>query len=404
MAALVEKPCGDDRPAIGGVRPLFEQRVPIVRSELPEEAIRNGLGESLQKILQSGMLTNNRQVERFERLAAEHLGVAHCVAVSSCTAGLMLTLRCLELRGEIILPSFTFFASAHAAVWNGLEPVLADCDAETFNIDPEEVRRAITPRTSAILGVHIFGNPAPSAELEAIARKYGLQLVFDAAHGFGSRAGGRSVGGAGDAEVFSLSPTKLLVAGEGGLVATNREELARRLRAARNYGDAGTYDCEVLGLNARLTEMQAALGIAGLGGLEARVERRNRHAALYETRLAAQPGLAFQRIGDGCRSSRKDFAVLIEEGAFGVSRDFLHAALARDNVETRKYFDPPLHRQRLYRDCRRGELPNTESISRRALSLPIYSSLATATVDAIAGRILEIRDLALAQSRVAAEA
>ena len=212
-------------PAIRGGSPLFEKLLPIVQPELPAAVRQNGAAGMFDEILHSGLLTNSKWVQAFERKAADMLDVAECVAVSSCTSGLMLVLRCLNLEGEVILPSFTFFASGHAILWNGMEPVLVDCDPGTFLIDPQEVRQAITPRTAAIMAVHTFGNPAPVEELEAIADEHGLALLVDAAHGFGARVGACPIGGAGSAEVFSLSPTKLLVAGEGGLIATNDRRL-----------------------------------------------------------------------------------------------------------------------------------------------------------------------------------
>ncbi|HLY18363.1 MAG TPA: DegT/DnrJ/EryC1/StrS family aminotransferase [Bryobacteraceae bacterium] len=203
-----------------------------------------------------GLITNGKLVERLEAAVCERLGVRHCVAVSSCTSGLMLVMKAFGLRGEVILPSFTFFATGHAVLWNGLTPVFADCDRQTWNIDPRAVERAITPQTAAILAVHLYGNPAAVTELEWIAGKHGIPLLFDAAHAFGASYKGQSVGQFGDAEVFSLSPTKLLVAGEGGLVATNDALLAHKLRAGRNYGDLGAYDPMLLGLNARMTEFK----------------------------------------------------------------------------------------------------------------------------------------------------
>lgn len=372
--------------------PLFDALVPLVRPELPA-GIAPSCSDAFSQILASGQLTNGEHVRRLEELAAEHLGVRECVAVSSCTAGLLLVLRCLDLEGEVILPSFTFFATGHAALWNGLEPVLVDCERDTFNIDPQQVREAISGRTAAIIAVHVYGNPAAAAELEAIAAEHGLRLVFDAAHGLGASVEGGPLGGLGDAEVFSLSPTKMVVAGEGGLVTTNDVALAARLRLARNYGDGGTYDCEVLGLNARMTEFQAVLGAAGLPDVEQRSADRERNVEAYVSVLGEQPGVAFQRVRPGHSSSRKDLGILLDEEEFGVSRDFVCAALERDNVQTRRYFDPPLHRQRLYRDCRRvGDLRNTEWISARVLNPPVYTRLGEQRAGQIAERILSIRD------------
>lgn len=370
--------------------PLFDALVPIVRPELGG-AVEAACAEAFPAILASGQLTNGPYVRRFEELAAQRVGVRECVAVANCTSGLMLVLRCLDLQGEVILPSFTFFATGHAVIWNGLDPVLVDCEPETLNIDPDAVREAISPRTCAIIGVHIWGNPAAVTALEQIADEHGLALIFDSAHGFGASVGGRPVGSFGDAEVFSLSPTKLLVAGEGGLITTDDAELARRLRIARNYGDGGTYDCEVMGLNARMTEFQAVLGAAGLEDLDDRAALREQTATVYVERLRGQPGISFQIVRPGNVSSRKDFGILIDESEAGAERDYVCAALERDNVQTRRYFDPPLHRQKLYRDCQRaGSLINSERASRRVLNPPVYTRLGTERAAMIANRIVEI--------------
>src|ERR1700735_4154037 len=232
-------------PAIAGGRPMFDERVPIVSAGgLPGEEFLF----DVRRILSSRQLTNATFVRQFEEAAEEYLGVAHCVAVSSCTAGLVLTLQALDLQGEVILPSFTFHASAHSVLWNGLKPVFADCDLETFCIDPRAVKVQISSRTAAIMAVHLFGHPASVAEIQTTASDLGIPLICDAAHAFGSDIDGRRVGTFGAAEVFSFSPTKLLVAGEGGMVATRDADLARKLRAARNYGDSGNYDPELAGL------------------------------------------------------------------------------------------------------------------------------------------------------------
>lgn len=362
-----------DLPAIAGGRPIFAQRLPIVSPEgLPgEQFVRD-----IRKVIGSRQLTNGSFVLELESMAVAYLGVPHCVAVSSCTSGLILTLRALDLRGEVILPSFTFHATAHSVAWNGLKPVFADCDPDSYCISPASVRERLSPSTAAIIGVHIFGNPANVNELQEIASTARVPLVFDSAHAFGSKVNDSHVGGFGVAEVFSFSPTKLLVAGEGGLVATHDSDLAQRLRAARNYGDAGNSDPELPGLNARMSELHAALALRGLDGLEERIERRNEVRVLYEQRLRGIPGLSMQQIACCNRSSCKDFQVLVDEVAFGRSRDWLFDALQKENIEVRRYFSPPVHRQKLYRDVwDKRPLPVTDRVSGSVVSLPIYSSL-----------------------------
>ncbi|MGH9684181.1 MAG: DegT/DnrJ/EryC1/StrS family aminotransferase [Candidatus Acidiferrales bacterium] len=377
-------------PAIAGGRPMFERLLPIVKPEgLPDRSFL----KDVSAILESRQLTNGKRVKHFEHAAADFLGVRHCIAVSSCTAGLLLVLRALNLRGEVILPSFTFHSTAHSVVWNGLKPVFADCDPQTFCIDPESVRSRLSPQTSAILAVHLFGNPAPVRLLAEISNHRGVPVVYDAAHAYGSSAGGTRVGAFGVAEVFSFSPTKVLVAGEGGLITTGDAVLAERLRAARNYGDSGSYDPELIGLNARMSEFHAALAVRGLDGVNERVTRRNEIRQRYEQRLQSVPGLCFQCVLAGDRSACKDFSVIVDERQFGQSRDWLVDALQKENIQVRRYFWPPVHRQTLYREVWDSRpLPVTDYVSSRILSLPIYSSLEDEAVEKVCDAIVRMHE------------
>jgi len=370
--------------------PLFRERFRFIHPTLPplEQVV-----SEYRQVFGQGLITNGGLVAKLEAAICERLGVRHCVAVSSCTSGLMLAMKALGLRGEVILPSFTFFATGHAALWNGLTPVFADCDPETWNIDPRAAEQAITPRTAAIMAVHLYGNPAPVAELEWIAERHGLKLLFDAAHAFGASYQGQPVGRFGDAEVFSLSPTKLLVAGEGGLVCTNDALLAQRIRAGRNYGDLGSYDPVLLGLNARMTEFNAALALAGLDLVPAKVRQHNQIAALYTAELDGTPGVRFQRIPAGHASTYKDYSVCVDGEAFGMTRDELAAALLAENIETKKYFYPPLHQQALFRalPAPAASLPATEAVAESVLSLPVYESLPLGTVRQVAWAIRDLQ-------------
>jgi dTDP-4-amino-4,6-dideoxygalactose transaminase len=380
-----------DKPAILGGNPVFHQFIPLVQPTLPPYDDR--LACRVAELFQTGMLTKGKYLREFEERVADYLGVKHAVAVSSCTLGLLLTYHGLGLKGEVIIPSFTFMATVHPLLWVGAEPVFVDIDPYTWNIDPQRVEAAITERTTAIVAVHNFGNPAPVAELETIARRHGLKLIFDAAHGFGSLYRGRPVGGFGDAEVFSLSPTKLLVAGEGGIVATNNEDLAEHIRVGREYGNPGDYDSAFPGLNARLPEFNAILGLRSLEMLEENALRRNRVAAAFRERLGHLPGLTFQRVHPEDRSSYKDFSLLVDEAAFGLTRDELALALRAENIDTRKYHDPPVHAHKAYRhlyERYRDHLPVTDHIAPRSLSLPIWSHMDETTVNGICAAIERI--------------
>ena len=391
-SSLLHSTSTRDRPEVGfgAPPPVFPEKIPLAAPTLPpvDEVL-----PQIRRLLEQSQLTNGATVRRFEEEAADYLGVSECVAVSSCTSGLMLVERLLGLSGEVIVPSFTFFATGHGLLWNGLEPVMVDCDPRTFNIDPKCVEAAVSTRTSAILAVHIFGCPAEVKELEEIAGRRGLRLIFDGAHAFGSRISGTPVAGWGDATVYSLTPTKPLVAGEGGLIATRDADLAASLRQARNYGKGDDYDCALLGLNARMTEIQAVLGRAGLPYVEDGVRRRNELASIYEERLGGLAGLRMQSVDAPLLSSRKDFPVVIDATRFGCTRAELEQFLAADNIETRRYFDPPLHRQRLYSSYYAtpgASLPVTEAISANVLCLPLFAGLENHVVEAIADRILSI--------------
>jgi dTDP-4-amino-4,6-dideoxygalactose transaminase len=350
------------------------------------------------RILSSGSITNGPYVGQLEERVRDYLNMDHCIALSCCTAGIMLLLKAAHLTGEVVVASFTFTATVGALLWAGLEPVFADCRPDTFNLDPEDVERKISANTSAILATHVFGNPADVQALETIAASHGIKLFFDAAHGFGSLHNGRPVGSFGDGEVFSLSPTKLLIAAEGGIVLTRHSDLATRVRWGRNYGNPGNYDCQLLGLSARMSELHATLALAGLEGVNDRVARRNHLAALYREQLRQIPGIGFQTVRPTDRSTYKDFTIVIEEEAFGLSRDLLAVALEAENVATRKYFFPPVHEQHFVSSYphRAEHLEVTRNLSRRVLSLPIYSSLSEQELEKICEAIARIHHHAAA--------
>ena len=311
----------------------------------------------------------------------------------------MLVLRASELSGDVVVPSFTFAATAHAVAWNGLRPVFADVDARTLTLSPEAVEHAIGPRTSAILATHVYGTPCDVEGLEAIAAANGVRLFFDAAHALGSRRRGIPVGGSGSAEVFSLSPTKVVVAGEGGLVATDDDLLAERIRIGRDYGNPGDYDCRFVGLNARMSEVHAAIALASLDGLDERVAERKAIAQMYMDGLTGIPGLGFPSVCAGDLSTYKDFTVLVDPSGFGSDADELAGTLAVQGVETKRYYHPPVHAMSAYRQVggRSGSLEVTEMASRRALTLPLWAGMGDGDVGWVA---TAVRAAGISRSRV----
>ncbi|TMK32647.1 MAG: DegT/DnrJ/EryC1/StrS family aminotransferase [Actinobacteria bacterium] len=381
---------GSGLPAFYGGRPIFPEGLPIARPSVPPATALQG---DVSRILESGILTNGPYVRELEDRAAGYLSVRHCIAVASCTSGLMLVLRASELTGDVLVPSFTFAATAHAVSWNGLRPVFADIDRSTLTLSPEAVAETMGVRTSAILATHTYGTPCDVEGLDAVARSNGVRLLFDAAHAFGSQRAGVCVGGFGDAEVFSLSPTKVLVAGEGGIISTNDDAIAQQCRIGRDYGNPGNYDCSFVGLNARMSEIHAAMALRSLETLEDRISQRNALASLYRGLLGPIPGMSFPEVGRGDRSTYKDLAVLVDPESFGTDPGWLARALAAEGIETRRYYSPPVHAMRAYRGLGPAPpLPNTEFAAAQALCLPLWTGLTPGQVERVALAIERIRE------------
>jgi dTDP-4-amino-4,6-dideoxygalactose transaminase len=372
----------DELPAALGGQPLFPDGLPLARPALADP---DAVARAARAILASGVLTNGPTVRELEARSAEYLGVRHCVAVSSCTAGLMLVLRASGLSGDVVLPAFTFSATAHAVAWNGLRPKFADISLHDLLLDPEAAARSTGVRTSAILATHTYGTPCDVEALEELARLNGIRLFFDAAHAFGSRRGPAMIGGFGDAEVFSLSPTKVLIAGEGGIVATDDDELAERCRIGRDYGNPGDYDTRFLGLNARMSELHAATALGSFEDLEERIAKRNRLAERYRKVFRELPGVDFPAVADGDRSTYKDLTVLIDADAFGMDAARVAEALGAEGIQTRRYYAPPVHRQRAYRSLvpANGPLPVTDLAAARVLTLPLWTGMTDEQIDGV---------------------
>ncbi len=381
-----------NKPAILGGPKTFPQGVPFNQPTLP--AWEEVAGE-FEAMYRTGWLTKGPHLQRFEEDLAAWLGVKHVVAVSSCTSGLILSLQSLNLdkkRGEIIVPSFSFMATFHSLHWDGYKPVFVDCEGDTFTVDPKRVREAITPNTVGIMVASTFGNPPAWEELMAISREHDLPVFSDSAHGMGTLYHGKRLGGNGDFEVFSLSPTKVLTAGEGGVVATNRDDIDEWVRAGRDYGNPGSYDCPHIGLNARMSEFHAILGRSAIPYVDGYAEYRNEVVKTYKQGLANLPGISYQTIRAGARSSYKDFAMVIDPEQFGMNRDTLAKALLAEGVPTRAYFHPAGHQLSPYRHLVRHDLSQTERISAQVLCLPISSHISLEVVADITKAVERIHE------------
>jgi len=381
----------NSKPAILGGAKLFD---PILNLVIPDLPPFSELQPGYEEMLSTGMVTKGRFLQELEAVTAEYSGAKHAIGVSSCTMGIVLVHRLLNLTGEIILPSFTFMASALGCVWNQVTPVFVDVDAHTFNIDPRKVEEAISERTTAIIATHVFGNPAAIEELEKIANKHKLKLIFDAAHGFGAQYKGQPLGAHGDCEIFSCSPTKLLICGEGGIVTTNDDELAFELKRSREYGNVGNYDLHLPGLNGRLSEANALMGLKSFGHLERVASQRNAAVVKMKELLQDVPGISWQKVEPGNRSSYKDLSYLIDETEFGLSRDQLVTALEAEGIVTRNYYDPPCHLQTYWLDKAKigpSGLAVTEKLSAGSVTLPLSSKMTDEQFERMADAVKRIQ-------------
>lgn len=363
------------RPQILGGSPVFSTPLAMAVPRLPDP---RALAPVFEEIVASGQLTKGKHLNLFETASRNYLEVEQCVGVSSCTSGLMLVLQALKRRlpeGEVhrvAVPSFTFLASITAIMWAGFEPVFVECDPRTMLIDLQDLGKVLQDQPiAAVLAVHCFGNPVPAKPLEHLCAQHNARLVYDAAHGFGSIHEGVKVGRSGWCQVYSLTPTKMVVAGEGGLIATCDPELADELRTGREYGNDGSYDTVFPGLNARMSELHAALANASLLLLEEVIAHRHSVAQKLYQALSGLDGLGFQLLTPESRTTYKDFTILIDSERFGVDRDTVATALAAEGVPSRKYFAPPCHEHRAFSRYNQRRLPQTDLAASQCLSIPL---------------------------------
>ena len=372
--------------AINGAAPAFVEPLHVGRPNIGD---RDAFLAHVGRILDNQWLTNNGPlVQEFEQRIAGYLGVKHCVAMCNGTIALEIAIRALGMAGEVIVPSWTFVATAHALYWQGITPVFADIDPATHNLDPDAVRRMITPRTTGIIGVHLWGRAAAIDELQAIADEHGLKLMFDAAHAFGSTYKGQSIGRFGACEVLSFHATKAFNTMEGGAVVTNDDELAEAMRLMRNFGFVGYDNVIHPGTNGKMIEVCAAMGLANLDGFDGIVAANRRNHAAYRQALAGIPGIALLEYDPVERNSHHYIVLEVgEECAAG--RDEIIAALHAENILARKYFWPGCHMMRPYRDLFPHAglmLSHTCAVAERVIVLPNGTALpdgAIATIAAI---------------------
>jgi dTDP-4-amino-4,6-dideoxygalactose transaminase len=354
----------------------FSQPIYVTRPLLPPlEAVT----ARLQQIWSTQWLTNaGPQHDELEAAVRRYLRVQELSLFNNGTIALLCAVRALELAGEVVTTPFTFPATPHALSWSGITPVFADIDPHRLTLDPARVEERITRRTTGILAVHVYGVPCDVDGLAALASKHKLRLLYDGAHAFGVRINGVGIGAYGDATMFSFHATKLFHTGEGGAIACSDAALRHRVDRLKNFGIAGQEIVECVGINGKMSELQAAFGLAVLDRMDEETARRRAILAIYEQRLAGLPGITLMPDVPGVESSYQYCAVRIDASQFGASRDDVHQTLKTFNVFARKYFYPLCSDYDCYRDEPSADpscLPVARAAASQVLCLPLYGSL-----------------------------
>lgn len=378
-------------PAVLGGEPLFGEPVYVTRPPVPDPA---EFQRRIADVFGSRWFTNNGPLVReLEDRLREKLETGFCAAFCNGTVALQIALRALELEGEVITTPFTFPATVHAIEWNGLTPVFADVDPRTYNLDVRSASERVTPATSAILPVHVFGNPCDVVGIAELADEAGLEVVYDAAHAFGVHHLGRPIGMWGDLSVLSFHATKLFHSAEGGAIVGPEPEDFESIRLLRNFGIVNQNEVRGVGLNGKLSELHAAVGLGVLEVVDREIARRGEIDACYRECLGNVEGIAFQELAANTRRNYAYFTVEIDSTAFGLDRDELQRALLAENVVTRKYFHPLCSENACYRElpsARPDALPHAHRLASRILCLPIYGDLPLADATRIAERLVAL--------------
>lgn len=376
-----------DQLAIFGGPAAFADTLYVGR---PNIGNRARLMELVNDALDRRWLTNQGPyVIELEQKLRERLGVRHCIPMCNGTIAMEIAIRAADLRGEVIVPSWTFVATAHALQWQEITPVFCDVDPTTQTIDPRRVEQLITPRTTGIIGVHVFGNTCDTDALQEIAQRRGLKVLYDAAHAFDASRGGQMIGGFGDAEVFSFHATKFFHSFEGGAVATNDDALAERIRLMQNFGFSGYDDVTFVGTNGKMSEIAAAMALTNLDSLDEFITQNRQNYEAYANGLEGIPGIRLLRHDDdGDRRNYQYIVLDVEERQTGLSRDRLVEILHAEHVLARRYFYPGCHRLEPYRSYFPNAgllLPWTERLARRTLVLPTGTVVDPGLVKRICG-------------------
>jgi dTDP-4-amino-4,6-dideoxygalactose transaminase len=343
--------------------------------------------EYLKDIWETKWVTNNGKYhQKLEAALCDYLGVKHISLFSNGTLALVTALQALKITGEVITTPFSFVATTHGLWWNNIKPVFVDIEPRTYNLDPEKIESAITPKTTAILPVHVYGNPCDVNRIKEIADTYGLKVIYDACHTFGVTINGQSVLSFGDLSVLSFHATKVYTTFEGGAIVCHDEATKRRIDFLKNFGFAGETTVVAPGINAKMNEFQAALGLLQLKYVDMAIEKRKEIAHKYCHGLNNLHGITPLEDILGVRHCYQHFPILINSEQYGKSRDSVYEDLKRINIFSRRYFYPLISQFPTYRgleSAAAGKMPVAERITQEVLCLPIYSDLGTTEVETV---------------------
>ena len=347
--------------------------------------------DMLKEIWKSKWITNNGQLhQQLERELAEYLKVPYLSLFTNGTLPLITALQALRITGEVITTPYSFVATTHSIWWNGIKPVFADIDSATCNLDPEKVEAAITPRTTAIMPVHCYGKPCDVKGIQAVADKYGLKVIYDAAHAFGVEVGGESILKAGDMSTLSFHATKVYNTVEGGALVMHDPEMKRRVDYLKNFGFKNEVEVVAPGINSKMDEIRAAYGILALRKVDKSIEARRNVAVLYRQGLKDVPGISFFEDIPGVRHNYSYFPIFIDAEKYGMTRDELYAGLKENGVIGRRYFYPLISTFSTYRGLESadpGNLPVATRMADSVICLPMHHELDAADVERVLGII-----------------
>lgn len=364
--------------------------IPINAPQIGKEEI-----EAVVKVLKSGILTHGLgagpMVTKFEKEFTNFVKMKHSIAVNSGTAALHTAIvgACIKLGDEVILPSFTFVATAEAVVMAGAQPVFVDINPETYNISPKEIEKAITKKTKAIIPVDLYGLPADMQQIREIADKHGLVIIEDAAQAHGATYNGKPAGAFADAACWSFYASKNMTTGEGGMITTNNDELAEKLRFMRNHGEKEKYKSLMLGYNYRMPEIQAAIGCVQLKRLPKFLAKRSENAKRLTEKLKKAKRLQLPKKPKGCKHSWYLYTVRMK-GAKKEERDKVVKELRRKGIGAEVYYMYPVHLMSYYRKFGKYRLPETEKIAEQVFSLPIHPGVTAEQIDFIGETVLHL--------------